>query len=171
MRLPNLLRTVCAGTLAISLCSCATIVTTPVQWVRVTSWPTGADVLVNGEIRGTTPVTVTLARWGGYRIRIEMDGYQPYEIAMHKGMNGWFFGNIAIGGLVGMVVDTCTGAIWKIHPTQVHASLIRAGQTRDQDFTRIRDAEGNEVVFLCAQGSQPGWQKVGQLEKLKDQES
>ena len=41
--------------------------------------------------------------------------------------NGWVFGNIIIGGLIGMAVDSSTGASNSLSPDQVSAHLVRLG--------------------------------------------
>ncbi len=40
----------------------------------------------------------------------EKDGYQTASVTKTPGMNGWFFGNIIFGGLIGIIVDAADGA-------------------------------------------------------------
>ena len=42
--------------------------------------PPAADVLVNGELRGQSPLTLTLSRGGKYTVEILKNGYRPKEI-------------------------------------------------------------------------------------------
>lgn len=46
--------------------------------VQVLSEPSGANIYVNGELQGTTPITLKL-KAGEYTIRCELSGYKPVE--------------------------------------------------------------------------------------------
>jgi hypothetical protein len=39
-------------------------------------------------------------------------GYQPVEVPVRSKINPWVFGNVAVGGVAGLVVDSATGAAW-----------------------------------------------------------
>jgi hypothetical protein len=44
-----------------------------------------------------------------------MNGYEEKIIPVNFKLNGWYFGNILIGGLLGMlIIDSATGAMWII---------------------------------------------------------
>lgn len=59
-----------------------------------------------------------------------MDGYTTKEIIVSAKLNGWYFGNIFFGGVIGMlIVDPLTGAMWKISERAVYASLEQVGAT------------------------------------------
>jgi hypothetical protein len=99
------------------------------QKIRVTSQPSGATVTAEpGGARVTAPATMALRRKDGpYRLTFAMDGYQPYTVTLKTGTNGWLWGNLLIGGLIGITVDSSTGASTKLSPGEVHANLVRAG--------------------------------------------
>lgn len=44
--------------------------------IRVTSSPVGARVWVNDQHIGTTPVETRFTFYGGYDVRVELDGYE-----------------------------------------------------------------------------------------------
>lgn len=44
--------------------------------IRVTSTPTGARVWINDQQVGTTPVETRFTFYGGYDVRVELDGYE-----------------------------------------------------------------------------------------------
>ncbi|MCE9612323.1 MAG: PEGA domain-containing protein [Chthoniobacter sp.] len=92
---------------------CATVVDGPTQQIRVKSKPKGAQVFLNGKPVGVTPVTTRVSRWGWHRIRIEMPGFEPYEVSLEKHFNGNAGGNLFIGG-VWIVIDALTGAIYDL---------------------------------------------------------
>ena len=119
----------------LSLCSCASIVDGGRRKVHIDSNPTGARVTIydkHGEKESvnTTPFLARLDRHSGYfsgeeyRLVFELAGYQTAEATIKSGVNGWYFGNIVFGGLIGLViVDPLTGAMWTLNPRTVVAQL------------------------------------------------
>ncbi len=84
---------------------------------------------------GRTPATVRLPRKNEYNIEISLDGYQPQTMALAKSTNGWIWGNLFVGWLVGFVVDFATGSAYKLEPALVSVSLARAD---DDTFAVVR---------------------------------
>lgn len=107
--------------------SWATIISGSTQKIAVSSTPDGTTVTATpGNFQVTTPAQLTLRRKDGpYTLRFEKAGYQPYEVWLSTGTNGWLWGNILIGDLIGIVVDLRTGAAQKLTPEQVHANLTQ----------------------------------------------
>jgi len=129
-------------TRTISICSlllatgCASIVSGGPKTIPITSVPDDAvceivDVRSGASILKTrTPYTATLSNDAGffrnarYRVKISKDGFIPREVPLEAGVNGWYFGNIIFGGLLGiLIVDPATGAMWKIHQDSVAVQL------------------------------------------------
>lgn len=133
------------------------------QRVRVISHPAGANVTVNGTSKGTTPVTLMLSRWGSHTVRIEMPGYKPYERKIQKSTNGWIWGNILVGGLIGLAVDTATGAIFELDEA-VYAKLKRTGPAMDS-FSQNLQLQ-SEFPVIAVQNPDPNWRKVGAMERM-----
>jgi hypothetical protein len=80
--------------------------------------------------QGTTPGTVSLPRKNEYQIDITLEGYHPQTTVLTRGTNGWIWGNLLVGWLVGFGVDFLTGSAYKLEPALVQISLARAdGQT------------------------------------------
>lgn len=114
-----------------TLAGCASIVSKSEWPVTVQSNPSGASCVVakeNGvEIhKGETPMSLTLSAKQGffssqdYSITCEKEGFQIAKSPMLSSLNGWYWGNIVFGGLVGMlIVDPATGAMWKLEETKV----------------------------------------------------
>jgi hypothetical protein len=115
---------------------CASIMDGGAKPVTVDSNPEGAKVTIsnqNGDQVGvqTTPATVTLERGAGYfrgadyTLRIEKDGYYPYEAHVESTLDGWYIGNIFFGGLIGEIaIDPMTGDMWTLSPRKVNVSLV-----------------------------------------------
>jgi uncharacterized protein YceK len=105
---------------------CASIVSKSDWPVRVSSNPAGATCTVLDK-KGTaiskavTPTIFMLKSGDGffrsadYTLRFEKEGYQPASTELSAGLNGWYWGNIVFGGLIGMlIVDPATGAMWRL---------------------------------------------------------
>ncbi|MDP8237445.1 MAG: hypothetical protein P9X24_00010 [Candidatus Hatepunaea meridiana] len=40
--------------------------------------------------------------------------------------NMWFVGNLICGGILGMIVDYVSGAMWHLEPNMIHVELVTA---------------------------------------------
>lgn len=148
------LRTIIAAVSLVSTAACATIVQGSNQGVAVNSTPTGAAISVDGQSMGTTPAVLRLARNNAHTVRLELDGYAPYEMKLERKMSGWVWGNLAFGGIVGVIVDGTTGAMYRLSPGDVTADM----QTR----TAMVDGRPTiEVAIVMT--ADPSWEKIGQL--------
>ncbi|MEW6509293.1 MAG: PEGA domain-containing protein [Bacteroidota bacterium] len=85
---------------------CATILQPGPDRIPVDSIPIkGAKVYLDGQLVATTPTTIDVPRKSECVIKIEMDGYEPIVIDRDKKLNGWFLGNLILGGVIGMTID------------------------------------------------------------------
>lgn len=108
---------------------CASIVSRKDYPVAIDSAPSGVSFFVADSTgarvhSGTTPASVTLRTKGGYfksrayTIFLERPGMPTREYAIRSSIDGWYWGNLLLGGLVGMlIVDPLTGAMFKLPPT------------------------------------------------------
>ena len=137
------------------LAGCASIMHGTTQQVAVSSSPTGAKVAVNGMDRGVTPVIADLKRKDNHVIRVTLDGYQPFEMALTRSVSGWVWGNLVFGGLPGLAIDAITGGLYKLAPEQVIAQLQR------QD---VQVAAGREMLLVTVvMRPTPGMERIGTL--------
>ena len=140
---------------ALTLGACASIMHGSTQEVSIASAPTGAKVLVDGVAAGVTPFVADLKRKDKHVIRIEMDGYEPFELPLRRSTSGWVWGNLVFGGIPGLAVDAITGGLYKLEPTQVNASLAARG---------VSVANGQDyLVVAVVLAPEIGWEKVGDL--------
>lgn len=79
---------------------------------------------------GKTPSEVTLKPGRGYfakaeyTVALKMNGYEEKTVKLEYRLNGVYFGNLAFGGLLGMlIVDPLTGAMWTIKNPVVDEEL------------------------------------------------
>jgi len=123
-----------AAALAVALSGCATLFNGQSQAITITSAPEGAQVTVSNRAGqrvhvGETPVTLTLKRGAGYfksevyTLAFSKPGFADQQMTIRGSTSGWYFGNILLGGLIGMLaVDPATGAMYSL-PKSVTASL------------------------------------------------
>lgn len=155
-----------AGAALLATTGCATIIHGTTQDVGFSSTPSQATVKVNGIPVGSTPVIAKLARKQSHLVRIELDGYQPFETTLTKSVSGWVWGNIVFGGVIGLAVDAGTGGIYKLSPEQLHGQMsqvVQAGSPRDQETSSALGRDG--IYVRVAMQADPAWIKVGQLSK------
>jgi CRISPR/Cas system-associated exonuclease Cas4 (RecB family) len=139
-----------------TLAGCATIVHGGSQEIGLSSMPAAARVLVDGKPLGATPIVAKLSRKTGHVIRMELDGYQPFEANITRAVSGWAWGNLVFGGIIGIAVDQSSGGMYKLTPAQV-AGQLAAAHTGAADV--LRDGVYVTVVLR----PDPAWQKVGTL--------
>lgn len=110
---------------------------------------------VNGKELGNTPLVAKLRRKDKHAVRIELEGYAPYEMALSRSTSGWVWGNIVFGGIPGLAVDAITGGLYKLKPEQVEGTL--AGATAD-----VRQAKDVLVVAVVLRPD-PAWDRIATL--------
>ncbi len=127
--------------LSLFLESCATIFGKSSYPLYINSTPRGARIAVKNNLgvevfKGITPSTVILKSSDGYMskahylVNISSTGYEDQIIPVQFTINGWYFGNILIGGFLGMlVVDPLTGAMFKLDNPPINATLVKTKTT------------------------------------------
>lgn len=117
---------------------CASIVSKSNYPVSITSDPDGASVKIIDEhdmtiFTGKSPAALKLKAGRGYfarsayKIQIAKPGYETQTIPVNFKLNGWYFGNILLGGVIGMlIVDPLTGAMWRIDQDYFSAELKKS---------------------------------------------
>ncbi len=139
------------------LAGCATIMHGSSQDVGLSSNPTAAKVIVDGKPLGNAPVVTKLSRKDNHVIRMELDGYSPYEATMTRGVSGWVWGNLVFGGLIGLAVDAVSGGLYKLSPEQVMGEMAKQGASVQST------KDGLYVTVVMS--PDPTWQRIGTLER------
>lgn len=81
-------------------------------------------------------------RGAACEVSIEKSGYKPVRVAISPSINGWGFGNISIGGLIGMLlVDPFTGAMDTLRPDAMAPELEAEG-------AKVSSGEGTLLIRL-----------------------
>ena len=131
---------------------CATVTGGVTKGIQISSQQKGAQVFINGKLRGTAPLTTAVSRWGSHRIRIEAPGYKPCEFRLEKEYNTIAHGNVFIG-VAPIVIDLVTGAaINQTVPENArkshgrHIVRINPGDAFDRTLSLIIDLEPQRGV-------------------------
>jgi hypothetical protein len=145
--------------IAITLLSgCASIVSSDKTAVVVTSDPSGATFKVaneEGKIvhTGTTPVTLNMQSHGGafdpeaYTLTFSKPGYDDKSYLLEAESNEWIWGNLVFGGLIGIVVDTSTGAAWEL-PEQADVDLVYSGDAAAVAQNPYQRSSGSSAYYV-----------------------
>ncbi len=147
------------------LSSCASIVSRSNYPLRITSKPSDAKVSITDKsgkeiYLGNTPAYLTLKASSGffskaeYQVRLSSPGYEDKLILLTASIDGWYFGNILLGGLIGMlIVDPATGAMWKMDTAYLDETLRSTNASADQgieiyDINNIPEQWKSRLVKL-----------------------
>lgn len=161
-RLPVIIRNIVCVTLAVmvsGITGCATIIHGGgTQKIGISSSPTGARVLVDNQPSGSTPVFADLDRGSEHIVTIDMDGYEKSQLTVTKSVSGWVWGNILLGGLIGLAVDAISGGLYNLSPEQLNAELKKAGAD-------VSSNESGDIFIVSVLKPDPSWQKIGTLKR------
>lgn len=123
--------------IALFFTSCASIVSKTSYPVYIRTEPRGANISITDKkgkeiYKGTSPATVRLKSGAGYfskaeyQVKLSSRGFAEKIIPVNYKLNGWYFGNLLIGGVIGLlIIDPITGAMWKIQDPVIDETLTR----------------------------------------------
>lgn len=111
-------------TFTFQMAGCATIVSQSDYPVHITH-KNNADVTIFNRSNsivysGPTPAYITLPAGAGflkkarYRVIFSENSQDIEATILDASLDPWIFGNIIFGGLIGLIVDPATGAMWKL---------------------------------------------------------
>lgn len=102
------------------------------QELTIDSNPKGAKIFLGNLVKGevinlsdsglVTPSKVTVSRKDAVII-LKEEGYEDTNIILTKRINGWVFGNIIFGGVIGISIDSSTGAANRYDPNELFIEL------------------------------------------------
>lgn len=82
--------------------------------VKFDSKPQGADVILNNQIMGKTPIKLNLKNDTDYNVVLRYSGYADYNGFIDSDISaGTIVADILLWGIVGIVVDATTGGFYK----------------------------------------------------------
>lgn len=132
---------------AVMLSSCATIFNHSKNTV-ITTNPSGANLTITDKnqavvFKGVSPAIVQLKASDGffkaasYNVCVTKKGCPTRNMELRSELSGWYFGNIFLGGLIGMViVDPATGKMWKM-PEDYKVELTAIASIKDDNGRQL----------------------------------
>lgn len=102
-----------------TLTSCATLFDGGSPKILLEGWGVDEPVTITTEkkvyenVKFPATVEVKRHKIDGQRISIQSENYMFQDIVLQKKVNGWTWGNIAIGGIIGWCVDMGTNCVSK----------------------------------------------------------
>lgn len=131
--------------------SCATIFGKSSYPVSIDTSPSGANVSITDKkgkevYKGQSPATVILKSGAGYfskaeyQVKVAAPGFAEQIIPINYKLNGWYFGNLLIGGLLGLlIIDPVTGAMWKLDTPPIYVKLNKTTASVTEPTLKIMD--------------------------------
>jgi len=133
--------------------SCASIVSKSTWPITIKSNPPEATITIYNRkgievYHGNTPASIKLKSGSGffkresYKIKFQKNGYDIRELPIECKLNGWYWGNIIFGGVIGfLIVDPASGAMYKLDIPFISETLSRTTGS-------IHNEQGLEVMSL-----------------------
>lgn len=118
--------------------SCASIVSKSSYPISINSTPSEAKITITNKkgieiYQGNTPATLKLDAGNGffskahYMVKFEKNGYETKTVPVNFKLDGWYFGNIIFGGLIGLlIIDPATGAMYKLDTEFLNENLTKS---------------------------------------------
>ncbi len=135
------------------LSSCATIMHGTTQSIGISTNPHNAEVWLDNRLAGHSPIILEMSRNENHIVRIELEGYQPYELTFTRKISGWCAGNLVFGGVIGLVIDALSGGIYTLTPEQVQVEMSKGNVA----FSK----QSNDTFIAVIMKADPSWQKIG----------
>ena len=107
---------------------CGTLMNGSQHYLAIVSRPSGARVTVDNRSFFDTPITAVLDKRAAHTVKIELEGYLPYEVEISRKLDGGvILADVFLTCAVGLGVDAITGGLYKLRPAQVRAELEKEG--------------------------------------------
>ena len=130
--------------------SCASIVSKSNWPITVDSTPNSSITITNRKgaevYKGNTPAALKLKSGSGffskesYVVTFNRNGYETKKINIECKLNGWYFGNILLGGVIGMlIVDPATGAMYKLETSGIEETLQKNNSTSELKIINLQN--------------------------------
>lgn len=133
------------------LTSCASIVSKSSWPITINSTPSEAKISITDKrgveiYTGNTPATLKLKSGDGffskakYQVTFNKPGFDKKVVPVEFSLNGWYFGNIFLGGFLGMlIVDPATGAMYRLETEFLNETLTKSVASLDAKELKFLD--------------------------------
>jgi len=131
---------------------CASIFSKSTYPISISSNPISSVSVTDSNgmeiFKGSTPATVTLKAGNGffkravYQIKFSKAGYDEKIVPVNFKVDGWYWGNILLGGVIGMlIVDPATGAMYKLEENFINETLTQTVAKNSKDGLKVYGLE------------------------------
>jgi hypothetical protein len=129
---------------------CASIMDGTTQTVSFHSNPEGATVRVDGTTLGVTPLAFQLKKSTYHQVNFSKDGFKPLTLPLDSRLDGFFWGNIVLGGAIGSTTDLANGAANEYSPNQFVVSLEPLQANRlNRETLKGPEQKAREFIVLA----------------------
>lgn len=154
-----MLKIVVAAAAAVGLSACATITRGTTQEFVVQTTPPGAAVkTTSGFTCPATPCTFKMPRKDAFTVTVTKEGFETQyaEVASNMGGGGTagMVGNVLLGGLIGVGVDSTSGALNDLTPNPLVMTLKPSASSNPIPATS--PAPSAPVASSAAPAGNPG---------------
>lgn len=126
-----MLRMIAVGVVAASLAGCGVLFNSGPAQVTFNSQPSGAEVFIDGNRYGTTPLVVDLSKDDSYAVAFRMEGYEEQVRTINNKVSGGLVVLDVLGGLVPIIIDAATGAWYVLDTDNVSMTMEEASGQLD----------------------------------------
>lgn len=136
--------------LAVALAAngCATLFGSRTKGVMFTSDPTGAEVIINGQSYGRTPLSLNLKQKHDYSITFRDADHEDRTYLLNNGVGaGWIILDI-LGGLIPVIIDAATGAWYSLENSSVHGVLPASKIPSPTDSVRVTSSVQSQPTTI-----------------------
>jgi hypothetical protein len=129
--------------------SCASIVSKSSYPITINSAPSEAKIVIKDKkgieiYSGQTPATLKLKAGSGffgkarYQVTFTKNGYDTKTVPVEFKLDGWYFGNLLLGGVLGMlIIDPATGAMYKLETEFLNETLVQSTASIDNKELKV----------------------------------
>lgn len=127
-------KTILATLGTLGLVGCGTLFNKSTKPIGMVSTPEGAEVWINGQSRGTTPLTLDLNNHVGHTVTFKKEGHEDVTCQLTASVEAlWIVLDLLGGGLVPIIVDASTGEWKSLSQESCNANLPKTGGVRSTD--------------------------------------
>ena len=145
---------------------CATVVDGPIGRIRVASKPPRATIYLDGKRVGETPALLTVSRWRTPRLRIELEGYQPFDLQLEKGVTWDVMGNFFLL-YTPIVIDAATGSMFTLEiPKDRQKDVVTRPWDKEEQAATSYEFRRNSLYIGVVLHPLDHGRKIGQLRRL-----
>lgn len=131
--------------------SCASIVSKSSYPISINSAPSEAKIIIKDKkgieiFSGQTPATLKLRSGSGffgkarYQVTFTKNGYDSKTVPVEFKLDGWYFGNLLLGGILGMlIIDPATGAMYKLDTEYLNETLVQSTASIQKEELKVYD--------------------------------